>query len=318
MANARLLEHKVAVVTGASRGIGKAIALELADLGASVVVTARTDAPRSDIAGTIGETARDLEALGVPTLTVKADLLNPADLLALSERTVAVFGRVDILVNNAAYIGDEVFQSFWEMSSEAWQAQFDLNVNVQFRLMKAFAPLMRERGGGLIVNLGSNDGNVPVGDLPLPRQGGLGAAYPTTKAAIVHMTRWIGNELRAADITAVCLGPGYARSESAELLSSKMGLDVSLAQPWRSRPRWWAVSQPVRTRCNTPGLSSRPPTWPQSRGSCRPGLPRASAGCTSVEVDHRTLRWPLRVRAHRGGVGRSAGHRSASPPGTDR
>ena len=231
MASERPLVGKVAVVTGASRGIGKAIALELADLGAGVVVTARTDAPRADIAGTIGETARELEARGVPTLTVKADLLEPADLLALGERALAEFGHVDILVNNAAFIGDEVFQSFWEMTPEAWQAQFDLNVNVQFRLMKAFAPIMRERGGGLIVNLGSNDGNVPVGDFPLPRQGGLGAAYPTTKAAIVHMTKWVGNELRAAGITAVSLGPGYARSESAELLSAKMGLDVSLAQP---------------------------------------------------------------------------------------
>ena len=231
MAESKLLGGKVALVTGASRGVGKAIALELADLGADIAVTARTVTPRADIAGTIVQTVSDIEARGAAAISIQADLLDPADVNRLAEETLGRFGRVDILVNNAAFIGDEVFQSFWEMSADAWRDQFDLNVNVQFALMKHFAPSMRERGAGLIVNLGSGNGNVPVGDLPLPRKGGLGPSYPTTKAAIAHMSKWVGNELRVDGITVVCLGPGYARSESAELLSSKMGIDLNTAQP---------------------------------------------------------------------------------------
>jgi len=231
MTEGKPLAGKAALVTGASRGVGKAIALELADLGADLAVTARTVKPRADIAGTLIETVSALEARGANVIGIQADLLEAADVERMAEQTVGRFGGVDILVNNAAFIGDEVFQSFWEMSADSWRQQFDLNVNSQFTLMKLFAPSMRERGGGLIVNLGSNDGNVPLGDLPLPRKGGLGASYPTTKAAIVHMSKWVGNELRHDGITVVSLSPGYARSESAELLSSKMGIDVNDAQP---------------------------------------------------------------------------------------
>jgi NAD(P)-dependent dehydrogenase (short-subunit alcohol dehydrogenase family) len=225
------LENKVALISGASRGIGKAIALQLADLGADIVVTARTVNPRPDIGGTIGETVSEIEGRGATAMSVQADLLDPDDVSRLAAATLDRFGKIDILVNNAAFIGDEVFQSFWEMSAEGWRQQFELNVNVQFALMKHFSPMMREQGAGLIVNLGSNNGNVPTGDLPLPRKGGLGPGYPTTKAAIVHMTKWVGNELLADGIAVVCVGPGYARSESAEILSAKMGIDVAQAQP---------------------------------------------------------------------------------------
>ena len=195
MAGGTPLSGKVALVTGASRGVGKAIALELADLGAEIVVTARTVSPRFDIAGTIVQTVSDIEARGSSATCIQADLLVEEDVQRLAADTLERFGTVDILVNNAAFIGDEVFQSFWEMSTGAWREQFDLNVNAEFALMKHFAPGMRQRGQGLIVNLGSNDGNVPDGELPLPRKGGLGPSYPTTKAAIVHMTKWVGNEL---------------------------------------------------------------------------------------------------------------------------
>jgi dehydrogenase/reductase SDR family protein 1 len=224
------LAGQVAVVTGASRGVGKAIALQLAELGADLVVTARTVEPRADIAGTITQTAAELAALGAQVHTVQADLLEPGGVEKVARETLLRFGRVDILINNAAYIGDAVFQSFWEMTPEVWSEQMQLNVNVQFAMMKALAPAMRAQGG-LIINMGSNDGDVPTGALPLPRHGGLGAAYPTTKAAIVHMTKWVSGELAVDGITAVTLSPGYARSESAEILSAKLGLDIGLAQP---------------------------------------------------------------------------------------
>ncbi len=232
MAGSRSLQGKVAVVTGASRGVGRATAVELAELGASVIVTARTDVRRDDIAGTIGETVETIEKAGGRALAIKADLLVRADIDRLVEETLGSFGPVDILVNNAAYIGEAVFETFWEMSLDDWRNTIELNVNAIFALTKEFAPYMRERGSGLVVNVSSGAGHDPQGaQIPLPRTGGLGAAYPTSKSAVTQMTAYIGNELREVGIPMIALDPGYARSESAEILSSRMGLDPSLAQP---------------------------------------------------------------------------------------
>jgi NAD(P)-dependent dehydrogenase (short-subunit alcohol dehydrogenase family) len=162
---------------------------------------------------------------------VKADLLVDADVEALLER-VESLGRLDVLVNNAAYIGEGVFESVWDMSPDTWRNMIELNVNVPWRLTKAFAPLMRENGGGLVVNLSSTASNLPPEPgHPLPGAGGLGAAYPTSKAALTQMTAFVGNELLADDIVVVALDPGYARSESAELLSARIGADPAWAQP---------------------------------------------------------------------------------------
>ena len=227
-----LLEGKTAVVTGASRGIGRAAAIELATLGAAVVVTGRTDAPRSDIAGTIGETVDWIRLQGGEAVPVKADLLVQEDVDRLVETAVAHLGQVDILVNNAAYIGEAVFDSFWEMSRDDWRNMIELNLNVPWALTKAFSPLMRARGSGLIVNLSSSAAHVPDGaEMPLPRAGGLGAAYPTSKAALTQFTAHVGNELRAVGITMVAIDPGFARSESAEILASRIGADPAWAQP---------------------------------------------------------------------------------------
>jgi NAD(P)-dependent dehydrogenase (short-subunit alcohol dehydrogenase family) len=91
---------------------------------------------------------------------------------------------------------------------------------------------MRAHGGGLVVNLSSTASNVPPEPgHPLPGAGGLGAAYPTSKAALTQMTAFVGNELLADDIVVVALDPGYARSESAEILSARIGADPAWAQP---------------------------------------------------------------------------------------
>ncbi len=227
----RPLRGKTALVTGASRGVGAAIAKELAELGATVVVTARTDVRRDDIAGTIGETVQAIEDAGGIAVAMKADLLVPAELNRLVDDTLAAYGHVDVVVNNAAYIGDGVFESVWEMSPETWRNMIELNVNVAWALTKAFAPVMRDRVGGLVVNLGSTVSHLLEGPAPLPGAGGLGAAYPTSKAALAQMNAFVGNELRAYGITSVALDPGFARSESAEILASRIGADAAWAQP---------------------------------------------------------------------------------------
>src|SRR2546430_354017 len=149
----RPLEGKVALVTGAARGIGKAVAIELGRLGADVVVTARTVVPRGDdLVGTIGETVADLDAVGARGVAVQADLLDPDDVHAVVDTTQREFGGVDILVNNAADTSDNVFRGFWDTTPDVWASQFQLNLNVMYELMHAFAPGMKERDGGFLVN----------------------------------------------------------------------------------------------------------------------------------------------------------------------
>lgn len=227
------LQGQLAVVTGASRGIGAAIAVELAALGAHVVCTARSDRPRADIAGTLTDTVERITSAGGEATAIRADLLVAGDMDALATAVLDRHGRVDILVNNAAYIGDAVFQSVWDMTAESWSNMIELNVNVPWRLTKVFAPSMRDHGGGLIVNLVSTASHAPEPgtDVPLPGAGGLGAAYPTSKAALAQMTAHVGNELRAEGIVMVALDPGFAASESAEILASRIGADVAWAQP---------------------------------------------------------------------------------------
>ena len=145
---------------------------------------------------------------------------------------VSSLGRLDVLVNNAAYIGEGVFESVWDMSPDTWRNMIELNVNVAWELTQRFAPMMRDQGGGLVVNLSSGASNVPAEPgHPLPGGGGLGAAYPTSKAALTQMTAFVGNELLVHDVVVVALDPGYARSESAEILSARIGADPAWAQP---------------------------------------------------------------------------------------
>lgn len=242
MADERQLGGKVALVTGAARGIGRAIAVELAELGADVVVTARTVEPRNDdLSGTIGETAAAVEAAGSRALAVAADLSELDDREKVVREALETFGRVDILVNNAADTGDNVFRGFWETAPESWAAQIDLNLNCMYSLMKACAPVMKDNGGGLVVNLGSMR-EIPEG---LTGGGGrvsadvrLGAAYPTSKVAIFAMSTLLAQELAEDNIVVLTMNPGGARTESFEHNARRFGFDPAMGTP---------VEMPART-----------------------------------------------------------------------
>ena len=151
-----------------------------------------------------------------------------------SRKCSHTFGRVDILVNNAADTGDNVFRGFWETTPEEWAAQFDLNLNAMYALMKACAPVMRDNGGGLIVNLGSMR-EIPEG---LNGLGGritedvrLGAAYPTSKVAIFAMSTLLAQELAEDNIVVVTMNPGPAATESFVVNAKRFGWDPSLGTP---------------------------------------------------------------------------------------
>ena len=235
MMSARPLDGKVALVSGAARGIGRAIALELAELGAGVVVTARTVEPRGDdLTGTVRETAAEIERIGSKALAVGADLSRQDDRERVVAELLGTFGRVDILVNNAADTGHNVFRGFWDTTVEEWAAQIDLNLNAMYALMKACAPSMRDNGGGLIVNLGS------MRDIPEGLNGGggrisgdvrLGPAYPTSKVAIFAMSTLVAQELSEDGIVVLTMNPGGAGTESFFHNARRFGWDPSMATP---------------------------------------------------------------------------------------
>ena len=222
------LEGKVAVVTGASRGIGRDLALRLGALGCDVVVAARTVQPRADLPGSINETAEAITSLGRRCIAVATDMTVEHDINALAEATVAEFGRVDILVNNAAALDERMYESFWDMSPESWRYQVDLNLTSSWLALKAFAPTMRDAGGGLVINLTSALAGAPRNP-NLPGSGSTGAAYTTTKAALSRMSEDLSKELLPHGIAIVALHPGFVKTDNGERLAPVGGFDLSKA-----------------------------------------------------------------------------------------
>src|SRR5262249_19317066 len=141
---------------GASRGSGKAIALELANEGADVVVAARTERPgQSKISGTIGQTAAEIQALGRRALAVKVDLAHGAEIEALYRKTIEAFGGVDILVHSIQYMGPGYLSHFTDTTVEQLETQLKVNLLSAMHITRLAVPQMIERGGGVIVLLTS-------------------------------------------------------------------------------------------------------------------------------------------------------------------
>jgi citronellol/citronellal dehydrogenase len=175
------MRGKVAIVTGASRGIGKAIALGLAKEGAKVVVAARSVEARSEkLPGTIGETVAAIEKMGGEALAVRCDVTDEASVSAMVEATLERFGRIDILVNNAAI--DFPFPCV-DMPLKRWEIVLRVNITGPFLCSKAVIPTMRKQGGGSIVNITSNAG-AERGSGTV----GYSAIYGVSKAALDRFT----------------------------------------------------------------------------------------------------------------------------------
>jgi citronellol/citronellal dehydrogenase len=175
------MRGKVAIVTGASRGIGKAIALGLAKEGAKVVVAARSvEAPNEKLPGTIGETVAAIEKMGGEALAVRCDVTDEASVSAMVEATLERFGRIDILVNNAAI--DFPFPCV-DMPLKRWEIVLRVNITGPFLCSKAVIPTMRKQGGGSIVNITSNAG-AERGSGTV----GYSAIYGVSKAALDRFT----------------------------------------------------------------------------------------------------------------------------------
>jgi NAD(P)-dependent dehydrogenase (short-subunit alcohol dehydrogenase family) len=188
------LEGKVAIVTGAAKGIGAAIADGLDAEGARIVV--------ADLQGAQEAAERYPDGLG---LTV--DVSSEEDVERMAGETVEQAGGVDILVNNAGLYASLAMRSFEQIPLEEWRQVMDVNVASMFLTCRAVVPCMRERGGGRIVNISSG---TPFRGVPFLLH------YVTSKGAIVTFTRALAKELGGDEILVNCVAPGFTMSAGVE------------------------------------------------------------------------------------------------------
>jgi NAD(P)-dependent dehydrogenase (short-subunit alcohol dehydrogenase family) len=198
------LDGKVAIVTGASRGLGKDIAMALAREGASVVVAARTDAEgESKIPGSLQHTVDMIGMAGGTAVPFRCDVSNEEDVAATVDFAANTFGRLDMLVNNAGIL---IPGSVIDLQPRHWKLIFRVNVDGPFFFCRAAIPRLRAAGGGHIINISSR-GAIGPGHGPYERPMPGGAAYGATKAAIERFTQGLAAEVFQDRISVNALSP---------------------------------------------------------------------------------------------------------------
>lgn len=192
------LKGKVAIVTGAGRGLGRASSLEMAKKGASLVVLSRTSSE-------LRETAKAIRVSGADVISVKADVSNLRDIEKVVDRTIKHFGKIDILMNNAAIIGP--VSPLFMIDQEEWDEVMDINLRGPYLLAKAVVPYMIKQGSGKIINVTSG-----LGEIVMPTF----AAYSVTKAGLIHLTKIMAEELEYHNIQVNGLDPGVMDTKMQE------------------------------------------------------------------------------------------------------
>ena len=200
------LDGKVALITGAGRGIGRAIALRLAREGCDVAL--------SDLnAETAEEGAAEARALGRRAVAIASDVTRADQVDAMVRRTLAELGRIDALVNNA---GIQIVVPMLELSEQQWDSLFDVNLKSYWLCARAVAPHMIERGrGGKIINAASRAGKTPSKLSPT-------GAYATTKHAVIGFTRALAFELAPHRINVNCYCPGVVDTPMWDLIDREV------------------------------------------------------------------------------------------------
>jgi 3-oxoacyl-[acyl-carrier protein] reductase len=195
MTASRRFEGKVALVTGASRGIGRAIALRLASEGASVVVNYRSNASAA------GAVCEEITAQGSQACVVQADVAHPADVERLVKSALDAFGRIDVLVNNAGITRDTLIM---RMSEDDWDSVIDTNLKSAFLVTKAVMRQMLKQRAGRIVNITSISGVM----------GNAGQAnYSASKAGLMGLTRSTAREVASRNITCNAIAAGVVDTD---------------------------------------------------------------------------------------------------------
>ena len=187
-----VLGGKVTVVTGGGRGIGKTMALALAQAGRDVVLTARHQEE-------IDHTAKDIQEIGKRALTIQADVTKSDDISRMGETVASEFGRIDVLVNNAGQNASYVNHRFEEIPENEWTNMIQTNVTGVFLVTQIVGKTMLARGSGKVINIASTFG---VRAVP----GRL--CYSVTKAAVIQMTRALAGEWASRGVTVNCIAPG--------------------------------------------------------------------------------------------------------------
>jgi NAD(P)-dependent dehydrogenase (short-subunit alcohol dehydrogenase family) len=203
------LKDKVAIITGGNQGIGKEYALRFSKEGAKVVIAAR-DLEKSE------KVANELIDMDGEAIALKVDVSKSKDTRMMAEKTVERFGKIDILLNNAAIYSGLTMKPWDRITEEEWDRVFSVNVKGQWLTVKAVAPQMKRQGNGKIINISSS--TVLLG-IPLL------LAYATSKSAIIGMTRCLSAELGAFGIRVNTICPGLTLTEaSTEMLGQPPGL----------------------------------------------------------------------------------------------
>lgn len=217
------LAGKVAIVTGASRGIGKAIAIEMARAGASVAVAARTvQSGQSPLPGTIHETVDEIAKLGQKAIAVQCDVSQERDVARLVEQVNQQLGSVDILVNNA---GITTTESLVTLPVKKWDLVMAVNLRGTFLCSKAVIPQMIERKSGHIINMSSVLAHQRIQ---------YSIVYGASKAAIERFTLGLAKEMSQYNIAVNALCPSFTATEAVK--ANLPGVDTS---SWQS-PEMWA------------------------------------------------------------------------------
>jgi citronellol/citronellal dehydrogenase len=228
------LHDRVAIVTGASRGIGKAIAIALAQEGARVVVAARTRMNLPTIAGTIAATSDEICRQGGRAIAVRTDVTNDVSVRRMVEKTLEEWGRIDILVNNAATNYPALFS---QMQQQQWDKIMDVNLRGTVLCSKAVLPAMMKQGKGHIINISS------VVTQELHHEPFTGIAYDVSKAAMNRLTQGLAEELKQFGIAVNALMPDNTDSEGWSYLNP--GIDRS---SWDQPAIWGRYAALVAAR----------------------------------------------------------------------
>jgi NAD(P)-dependent dehydrogenase (short-subunit alcohol dehydrogenase family) len=203
------LKDRVAIITGAARGLGRKYSIALAKEGANILAT--------DIAD-LEDTAREIESFGGIVKTFKADVSVEEDTFMIAEETFKSFGRIDILVNNAALIYGLVRKPFFEIDPKLWDKVMAVNVKGPWLCIKAVFPYMKQQGKGKIINISSETFFT----------GSHGFAhYVASKGGVIGLTRALAIELGPHNININAIAPGFTDTEASRSIADVTKYDIS-------------------------------------------------------------------------------------------